>query len=94
MAGSYVETDGVFGISTPPYNAPLAQLTIANLFLNDSLWAGRDELNQMRNVTIGGDIYTFTPRKVGIVLTLLDITGIIIFLVALADFDKKIDKKT
>jgi hypothetical protein len=93
MAGSYVETDGVFGISTPPYNAPLAQLTIANLFLNDSLWAGRDELNQMRNVTIGGDIYTFTPRKVGIVLTLLDITGIIIFLVALADFDKKIDKK-
>lgn len=93
MGGTYVTSDGVFGLSTPPYNAPLAKLTIANLFFNDSLWSGPDEINQMRNITIGGDIYTLTPRKVGLVLTLLDITGVIIFLVALAKFDQKIDKK-
>jgi hypothetical protein len=93
MGGTYVASDGVFGLSTPPYNAPLAKLTIANLFFNDSLWSGRDELNQMRNMTIGGDIYSSTPRKVGLVLTLLDITGIIVFLAALTMFDKRISKK-
>jgi RNA recognition motif-containing protein len=92
MGGTYVESEGVV-LSSPPVNAKLGRLTIGNLFFNDSLWVGTDELNQMRNVTIGGDLYPMTPRKVGLVLTLLDITGIIVFLVALAKFDRKIDKK-
>jgi hypothetical protein len=92
MGGTYVDSDGVV-LSSPPVNAKLAKLTIGNLFFNDSLWVGTDELNQMRNVTIGSDMYAMTPRKVGLVLTLLDVSGIIVFLVALTWFNKKIDKK-
>ena len=90
LGGNYVSS--LADTTVPSGNVLFTRLSIGNLFYNDSLWIGAEEVSQTRDITVSGTLYSVTPRKMGLIFTLLDITGIIFFLVHLETFSQKVDK--
>jgi hypothetical protein len=90
LGGNYVSS--LADTTVPSGNVLFTRLSIGNLFYNDSLWIGEEEVSQTRDITVSGMLYSVTPRKMGLIFALLDITGIIFFLVHLETFSQKVDK--